>query len=185
VTVWFDERWIPEDQLAATAALAAGTNGLPGEVIEIGVWQGRSAIPIANAVWPARLHAVDHWRGGWDDPAGVAAGLALDPAWVASRDNYGIFLANIAEGTRGNVTVHKTGWRQFAAAWDQPIRFLHLDASHTTREVSDNIAALLPYAVPGAVFSGDDYYREAVIAAVREHFPQVHTGPAQLWWVTL
>jgi hypothetical protein len=33
------------------------TNGLPGEAIEIGVWQGLSTVNIMNAIAPARLNA--------------------------------------------------------------------------------------------------------------------------------
>jgi hypothetical protein len=175
----FDERWISDEQLHALAGLAIGTDGLPGEVIEIGTWQGLSAIPLAAAVYPAELHVVDHWLG--DPPGqGIAPGLA-------ARDNYGIFLANISEGTRGNVTVWKMGWRQFAAQWDKPIRFLHLDATHTTREVSDTIAAFRPLIVPGGIFAGDDWGWPPLEAGVREQFRDeaVSTRFGTLWWVRL
>ena len=179
----FDEQWTTGEQLAFTAELAAGTNGLPGEVIEVGTWQGLSAIPIANAVHPAVLHVVDHWLG--DEPEVLAAGLGIGREFAASRDNYGIFLANIAEGTAGNVQVHKMGWREFAAQWTLPFRFLHIDATHSRREVSDNIAALLPFAVPGAVFAGDDWEQsEGVRAGVCEHFPEPMTR-FNLWWAAL
>jgi hypothetical protein len=176
----FDEQWISADQLRALTALAAGTNHLPGDVIEVGVWQGWSAIPLANAVWPSVLHAVDNWHGS-DDPQAVADGLGLSPEFAAARDNHGIFLGNIAEGTRGNVRVWKMGWRDFAAQWDGPVRFLHIDAEHTAAEVAGTIAALLPYAVPGAIFAGDDYLYPAVAEGVHRHFPGVRTAGA-LWW---
>jgi hypothetical protein len=57
----YNEHWIAEGQLNRIAELAASVKDLPGEVIEIGVHQGLSAIPIANAVYPDILHAVDHW----------------------------------------------------------------------------------------------------------------------------
>jgi hypothetical protein len=173
----FHERWITDSQLLATAGLAASTDDLVGEVIEIGVWQGLSAITIANAVYPATLHAVDHWRGDEGDVIGT-------PPELLSRDNYGIFLANVAEGTKGNVKVWKMGWREFAAQWDQPIRFLHLDASHGAGEVAGNIEALLPWAVPGAIFCGDDYGRGGVTEGVHRHFEAVDSREA-LWWVTI
>lgn len=174
----FDERWISEEQLAALADLAASTNHLDGAVIEIGAWQGLSAIPIANAVYPDPLRVVDHWRG---DPPGEG----IDPA-LAARDNYGIFLANIAGATRGNVIVHKQDWREFAAWWDAPVRFLHLDATHTTAEVSDQIAAFAPQLVPGAVLAGDDWGWPPVAAGVRCQFAEerISTRFGTLWWVT-
>jgi hypothetical protein len=188
----FDERMIREDQVTAVARLAAETNSLPGDAIEVGVWQGRSAIPIANAVYPGILHAVDNWLGSEDDPEAVAAGVTLvqasgvTPEQLA-RDNHGIFLQNLEEGTRGNVRVHGMNWREFAAQWEGPVRFLHIDATHTATEVADNIAAFLPYAVPGAVFAGDDYSDDfpGVIEGVHRHFPHARRGPGVLWQVTI
>jgi predicted O-methyltransferase YrrM len=163
-------------QLSMLALLAGSTAGLPGEVVEIGTWQGLSAIPIANAVHPATLHVVDHWEG--DEH--------IDPALTA-RDNYGIFQANVAEATQGNVEVWRMGWREFVTKWEQPVRFLHLDAAHTTREVADNLAALLPHAVPGAIFAGDDWNWPTVAAGVQEVFPldRVQVAFDKLWWVKL
>jgi hypothetical protein len=184
VALQFTEEWMSQGQLDVLAALAQSTGYLDGAAIEIGTWQGRSAIPIANAIRPRVLHVVDHWQG--DDPEGLAQGLGIDPELV-KRDNYGIFKANIAEGTDGNVQVWKMDWREFAAKWDQPIRFLHLDASHTRQEVADNITALLPYAVPGAIFAGDDWNWPTVEAGVRQAFPgrAISEQFNKLWWVVL
>ena len=180
----FDEEWMGTDQINVLAALAQSTGVLEGEAVEIGTWQGRSAIPVANAIRPRVLHVVDHWQG--DGPEAVAAGTAIRPELVA-RDNYGIFCANVAEATEGNVQVWKMDWREFAAQWTMPVSFLHLDATHTTQEVSDNIAAMLPYMVPGSVFAGDDWDWPAVAAGVRLHFTeeQICTQFNKLWWVTL
>jgi hypothetical protein len=168
--VRLDEIWIDPAQLRRTADLAASTAHLPGEAVEIGTWQGNSAVVLANAIAPAILHVVDHWKGC----------LTIPPEQVA-RDNYGIFLANMAEATAGNFRVWKMGWRDWVKQWDLPIRFLHLDAEHTVEEVSDNIAALLPFAVPGAVFAGDDYDWLTVREGVHQQFAEVQTaGP--LWW---
>jgi hypothetical protein len=184
VALRFDEEWMGQGQLDVLAALAQSTSRLDGEAIEIGTWQGRSAIPIANAIAPKVLHVVDHWEG--DDPAAVAQGLGI-PAELVKRDNYGIFTANVAEATQGNVSVWKMGWREFAGQWDRPIRFLHLDATHTTREVSENIAALLPHAMRGAVFAGDDWNWPTVAAGVREQFSgdKINVLFDKLWWVQL
>jgi Methyltransferase domain len=180
----FDEYWIGPQQIAFTAILAASTHALPGEAVEIGAWQGLSTIALANAVIPSTLHVVDHWLG--DEPEAVADGTGIKPELV-ERDNYGIFLANMKEGTSGNFKVWKMGWREWAAQWDEPIRFLHLDATHTEKEVTDTLNALLPHAVPGTVFAGDDYNWPGVGAAVRKRFgvDEIRTYGDKLWWVTL
>jgi Methyltransferase domain len=182
--VRFDEIWTLDAQLVLLGALAQSTTLLDGSVIEIGTWQGRSAIPIANAIAPAVLHVVDHWLG--DEPEAVAAGRGIRPELV-ERDNYGIFLDNIAEATAGNVRVWKMGWREFAAQWTEPIRFLHLDATHTADEVSENIAALLPLFVPGGIFAGDDYDWPGVQEGVYRQFTreQVNVQFNKMWWVVV
>jgi Methyltransferase domain len=78
-------------------------------------------------------------------------------------------------------------WRDFAAGWDQPIRFLHLDATHTEQEVYDNIIALLPHAVPGTIFAGDDWNWPTVAAGVRKCFADdvISAQFDKLWWVVL
>jgi hypothetical protein len=171
-------------QLALLGALAQSTGRVDGEVVEIGTWQGLSAVALANAVRPAVLHVVDHWQG--DDPEAVADGTGIRPELVL-RDNYQIFLDNMAEGTEGNFQVWKMDWREFAGQWDKPVRFLHLDASHTTKAVSDNIAAMLPRMAPGSIFAGDDWDWPTVQAGIREHFTdgQLNVQFNKLWWVAL
>lgn len=185
----YDERWISDDQLIKTAELAASTNNLSGEVIEIGVHQGLSAIRIANVIHPGVLHAVDHWdwqqvldaddRYDPGDHAGSLARIQLSQETV-SRDNYQVFQENVAEETLGNVKTWKMGWREFAAQWTLPVRFLHIDALHTADEVADNIKAFLPYAVEGAVFCGDDYTHPPVAEGVKWCFDATSDG--SLWW---
>jgi predicted O-methyltransferase YrrM len=145
-----------------------------GSAIEIGVHQGLSAIPIARSIYPATLHAVDHWEGSTD----------FRPEML-ERDNYGIFLSNIAEGTKGNIQVHKQDWPDFAAEWTGHVGFLHLDAEHTRAEVYDQIKAFLPHMMPGSVMAGDDYNWPGVHEGVRSHFDyeQVHVMHNKLWWV--
>jgi Methyltransferase domain len=176
----FDERWIGDEQLRFIAGLAASVSSLPGEVIEVGTHQGLSAISLANAIYPGTLHVVDHWLGDPD----WAGNPEISPD-IATRDNYGIFLDNIAEGTQGNVKVWKMDWRDFAEQWSDPVKFLYIDAAHSASEVSDNIGAFLPFAVRGAIFAGDDFFHLPVAEGVRRQFPAVNYFMGKLWWVVL
>ncbi len=173
----YDDLWIGPEQLAQTALLVGSTNHLEGEAVEIGAWQGLSTIPIARAVAPSVLHVVDHWLGDPD--------IARVPG-IMDRDNYGIFLANMAEGTEGNFKVYKQSWQEWVKAWDKPIRFLHLDGAHTTEEVRDNLLAVLPFARTGTIFCGDDWDYPTVAEGVRQVFPEgINLGAGKLWWVTI
>jgi predicted O-methyltransferase YrrM len=161
-------------QLGKIDTLAIRTHGVYGAAVEIGAHQGLSATHIAAAIEPDTLHVVDHWRGNDDMTSEIRA-----------RDNYSIFLANMAELTAGNFKVHKMDWREWAKDWTDPIRFLHLDATHTTEEVADNLQALLPLAAPKAIFCGDDWNWPAVKEGVLKIFPptKVHVFLNKLWWV--
>lgn len=176
----FDEIWEGPEQLEQLAGLAASTFSVFGAAIEIGAWQGLTAVSIAKAIEPDVLHVVDHWLGG-SSILNTDLGREL-----VKRDNYGIFLANMAEGTAGNFKVWKMDWHEFVQQWKRPIRFLHLDAGHETDEVRDNLLALVPHAVPGAIFAGDDWDWPTVREGVLQAFPGgVQTGAGKLWWVQL
>lgn len=170
----FDEHWIGDAQLAQTALLASSTGYLEGEAVEIGAWQGLSTVMIAKAVAPSVLHVVDHWLGHAD--------IARVPG-ALDRDNYAIFLANMAEGTDGNFEVHKQSWQEWVKTWDKPIRFLHLDADHATEEVRDNLIAVLPFTHMGTILCGDDWDYPSVAEGVHQVFPDgINQGAGKLWW---
>jgi hypothetical protein len=177
--VRFDEAWYSEAQAAEIAALAASTSSLPGECVEIGAWQGRSTTGITRAIAPATLHVVDHWQG---DESTRAASPGSE-----ARDNYGIFMENMAEATAGNFMVWRVDWHDFVKVWEYPVRFLHLDADHSVEAVSDCLRAMLPFAVPGAIFAGDDWPWPSVRAGVLEVFPEssVRQGVDALWWTEI
>lgn len=172
----FDEIWSGPDQLAETAKLAKSTSHMPGAVVEIGVWQGLTTIAIANAVYPDQVHVVDHWEGSEDIPTEMSA-----------RDNFGIFRENMAEATKGNYCPHKEDWRFFVKWWDEPIRFLHLDAGHGADEVSECLDALEPFSRPGSIFAGDDWNWPSVQEGVLQvfHVNTVSIFANKLWWVTI
>ena len=169
----FDDVWMQPWQTGILSDLARESSGV-GATIEIGTHQGLSAIPIANAIEPKILHVVDHWEGSTDFRD-----------YMRIRDNYSIFLDNIAEGTRGNIDIHKQDWHDFAEEWRDPIGFLHLDAEHTADEVAAQIYTFRRYMPEGSVLAGDDYNWPGVRAGVLVHFRpgQVHVMHNKLWWV--
>jgi cephalosporin hydroxylase len=170
--VRFDDVWMQPWQTAKLAELASSSYS-NGEFIEIGTHQGLSAIPIANAIHPRMLHVVDHWKGSTDFRD-----------YMRERDNFGIFIKNVAECTRCNITIHKQDWRDFAQDWTASIGFLHLDAEHTEAEVLSQIGTFRPYMVKGAILAGDDYNWPGVRASVAVHFKEVNVLMDKLWWVT-
>lgn len=171
----FIEEWFGPASQEALADLYELVRPLDGDVVEVGCWQGRSTIALANACWPDLVHAVDTWQGS---PGEISADLA------AQRDVFAEFTANIEASTAGNVRPHRMGWRDYFAEIDRPVKFLHIDAEHTYIEVRENIEAALKVAMPGAVICGDDVHHPPISQAVIELFPDANVI-ASLWWVQL
>lgn len=171
----YTEEWFSPQSQRALAWLARSTTGVVGDVVEVGCWQGRSTVALARAVAPDTVHAVDTWQGS---PGEISADLA------AERNILHSFLENIAELTSGNVVPHVMGWREYFADHRHPVRFLHIDAEHTYREVADNIDEALPLMASGSIMCGDDAHHPPVAEAVLERFPDA-SRTASLWWVKL
>ena|ERR1700748_819917 len=168
----FDDVWMQPWQTGILSDMARESCSV-GAVIEIGTHQGLSAIPIANSIYPVVLHVVDHWEGSTDFRD-----------YMRIRDNYSIFLDNVAEGTQGNIEVHKQDWREFAEHWIEPIGFLHLDAEHTEDEVTDQIGTFIGQMAKGSILAGDDWNWPGVRAGVEVYFDKVRVASNKLWWVT-
>lgn len=168
----FTEDWFAAPSCKAVQRLVAQTKGLGGRVIEVGCWEGKSTVHIAQGCYPTKVQAVDTWEGS---PGEISAELA------ATRDVFATFNENIRDLTRGNVETHRMGWREYFALDRGPIRFIHIDAEHTYREVFDNIAEVLPLMVAGGVICGDDVHHPPIVQAVTEHFGNDWRREASLW----
>lgn len=170
----FRENWYDTEQAAYVAWLAQ--QAPEGGVMEVGCWEGRSAVCIAQSIQPRILYCVDHWRGNDDEGHEESVRLAQE------RDVGRAFLRNTALLTPGNVSTHKMDWREWFTIWGNgPIAFLHLDASHDYESVRDCLAAILPFLVPGAILCGDDYFHSGVQRGVREVLGAAHDVGGRLW----
>lgn len=169
----FTEQWFDTPSQEALGRLVRSVADVPGALVEIGAWEGRSTIAMAKAAWPRVVHSVDTWVGS---PGEISSELA------AERDVFATWSANVAEATDGNVEAHRMGWRDYVPTIDEPIALVFIDAEHTYREVADNIAAVLPKMAPGGVICGDDVHHPPIVEAVSEAFdPHVVTVEATLW----
>lgn len=168
----FTEEWYSPAGIVALRKAYGRTDGLEGRIIEVGCWEGRSTVALARACYPEMLHAVDTWEGSPGEPSETLA---------AERDVYAQFQANIDMATAGNVIVHRMGWRDYFTTDQTPIRFLHIDATHTYEEVRDNILEAIPLMTPGGVICGDDRHHYPVAKAVVDVFGYFEYD-ANLWW---
>lgn len=166
----FTENWFGQSSQQVLAGLVAEIADVDGRIIEIGSWEGRSTVVLANST-SRTIHAVDTWKGCAADETGRLA---------AARDVHAAWQANIATATAGNVVEHRMDWRDYHD--NSPVALLFIDAEHTYREVIDTIDAYLPLMAPGAVMCGDDASHPPVWQAVTERFPDAERAAA-MWIV--
>jgi hypothetical protein len=172
----FHEDWYSGGQAIYMAQLAR--QAPEGALVEIGCWEGRSAIALAQLNNTRVLHCVDHWRGNLDEDPDHDSGKV-----AAERDVYQTFTQNMERCTNGNYTTAPLSWQEWVKRWEDPIAFLHLDASHDRASVRDCLAAIKPFLVDGAILCGDDAYDERVIAGARDVFPDAEVIGDRLWKV--
>jgi len=155
----FREDWFSEASQQVLARLVRSVAHVDGIIVEIGSWEGKSTIALANAAYPRKVHACDTWEGS---PGEISADLA------AERDVYATWAANIRDNTRRNVIEHRMGWREFVPTITEPIALVFIDAEHSYREVFDNLEAVLPLLAEGGVVCGDDNHHPPVQQAIAE-----------------
>jgi hypothetical protein len=92
--------------------------------------------------------------------------------------------------TQKNYRVVKKDCIEWLKTWDNPIKFIHIDASHEYESVFETIKLALPHMVKGGIICGDDYQSAnasrtdlhgGVERAVRELLPE-HKNIYNLWY---
>jgi hypothetical protein len=63
----FNEDWYSSKQIADLMLLVEKTKDLSGNLIEIGCWEGKSTINIANKCFPEYLICNDTWLGNVEE----------------------------------------------------------------------------------------------------------------------
>ena len=168
----FTENWFTDASCATLAGLVEMVEHVPGRVVELGSWEGRSTLAIAGAT-DRPIHAVDHWQGAASDT--YQRGQVAD-----GRDVYARWLANVAEHT--HVTGWRMDWRAYCARFDSPVALVFIDADHTYDEVTAQIDAFRPLMSPGGIICGDDYPMRPVTRAVRRRLSGFHVEGRVWWW---
>ena len=172
----FHEDWYSGAQALYIGQLAR--QAPEGAIVEIGCWEGRSSIVLAQLINPRVLHCVDHWQGNIDEDADHESGKI-----ASERDVFATFKANMERCTPNNWLQSHSGWQEWVAWKDRSIAFLHLDASHDRASVRDCLTAIKPFLVDGAILCGDDAYDARVIAGARDVFPDAEIVGERLWKV--
>lgn len=167
----FHEDWFGPASCGVLAELARAVRHVDGKVLEIGSWEGRSTLALADAVDPDIVHAVDTWNGSTGEVSETIA---------AERDVY----AQFCENTVGrNIEAHRMDWRDYLADERGPFRLVFIDGLHTYAEVREQLIAIAPLMSRGGILCGDDQHHPPIRRAVAECLGSRRTFTlATLWY---
>lgn len=151
--------------------LLAFGNGVRGDVIEIGSWQGRSTAYLAQACADTRngqVHAIDTFQG---NPGHETNYLVNDT------------LATLEQSFRGNIeragladwvvvhAKHSADAAQDVRSQCEGARMLFIDGEHTYEAVASDLKLYADLVLPGGSIVFDDYAPgfEGDVRAIHEH----------------
>ncbi len=152
----FHEDWYSDAQCENVKSLASKTKHLTGNNIEIGCWEGKSTIYLTNEVYPEKLICNDTWMGNIEESK-VTGIKHTTEIILETRDVYGTFIQNMNQMTKGNYEVVKEDCLEWLKRYNEPIKFIHIDASHEYESVYKTIKLVLPHMVKGGIICGDDF----------------------------
>lgn len=143
----------------------------PAVCVELGTWQGASAIPVARTIarWGGTLSCVDTWAGELNEDGGSAAGKSPIMLLSCAR-------AIVEAGVGANVRLIPAMTVDAATFWSAPIDFLYVDADHSYEGVRADLVAWVPHVRPGGLIVGDDYEhpRYPGVKHAWDKFEQIH-----------
>ena len=175
----FIEDWYSSSQIENLIELVKKIKNLEGDIIEIGCWEGKSTISIANTCYPENLICNDTWLGNIQESI-ITGKEHITETILKSRDVYSIFLNNMNSLTKQNYQIVKIDCIEWLKKYDGNIKFIHIDASHEYESVFETIKLVLPKLVKGGIICGDDFLNSnincsglhgGVERAVRELLP--------------
>ncbi len=164
----FVENWFTDDSCARLADLVRQVEDIPGRIVELGSWEGRSTLAIVNAT-DREVHAVDTWRGARSD--------TYQRQQVKTRDVFAQWRSNL-DGR--NVEPYRMDWRRYMLTSTAPVALVFIDADHTYNDVSAQIEAFRPLMAAGGIICGDDYPMTPVWTAVRDRLGVVSVA-GRVW----
>jgi hypothetical protein len=144
---------------------------------------------LANHCFPENLICNDTWLGNVAESK-ITGVTHITEEILKVRDVYSIFIDNMENNTQKNYTVVKKDCIEWLKTFKEPIKFIHIDASHEYESVFETINLVLPNMVKGGIICGDDYesanikrrdLHGGVQRAVMETLPE-HKNINNLWY---
>lgn len=144
--------WLEEEEGLLLHALAVERHGL-GRCVELGAYQGRSAIALASALPEgSRVLSVDTFAGSPEHQPGQSYfnPRTLDSAGIV--DTLDLFRGHLAAaGLAHRVEAWRMTTHEAAARFEGAVALLFVDADHHYSAVCADVAAWRPRMAPGGV----------------------------------
>ena len=124
----------------------------PKVCVELGTWQGASAVPVAMSIarWGGTLTCIDTWSGELNADGGSEPGRPPVMLFTCAR-------RIVEAGISANVRFIPGMTSAAAKVWSGPIDFLYIDADHSYDGVRSDLEAWAPHVRSGGLILGDDY----------------------------
>lgn len=169
---WFDELdvegWFSISDALAYRKLVADIHD--GIIVEVGSYQGRSIISIADICRKNnnKIFCVDLWDDSFKD--------------CPTEDLYPKFLKNIkAYGVDDLITPIRCSSVQGATHFNSQVDLVFIDADHETDSVLADIGAWEPKVKKNGIISGHDINNPKVEAAVKQRYGLDYLVDSTLW----
>ncbi len=144
---------------------AAAQWPLPGPVIELGSFEGRSTVLFARA--GRIVHAIDAWSLEVEDPSAYSEGHG------SAETAFENFKTNLEHAqVKDLVRIHRGFTHQVVHDWKTPGALLYVDAGHTYDEVKNDLRLWIPFLLPGGLLIMHD--------VISQDFPGVKQAASEL-----
>lgn len=169
--------WTQEVQLRH---LMRRVRALPdgSRIVELGVWEGRSALALAEACRGTgkRVFAIDPWRD-YDEGGGPVSGFLARRGAASFEQAYATFRANCrALGLEPWIVTLRQPSLEAARGWSHgSVALLFIDANHHYDAVTADLEAWIGHVQSRGLICGDDWNWDSVRAAVSD-FVARHPG---------
>ena len=157
----FNEDWYPDNQINDMCNLFNKVKELSGNIIEIGCWEGKSTSFLANKCYPEILICNDTWEGNIEESK-ISGNIHITEVICKQRDVYKIFINNMNLLTNSNYKIVRKDCLKWLQEYKEPIKFIHIDASHDYDSVYKTINLILPNLIKGGIICGDDFYNASI-----------------------
>ena len=187
----FYDDWYSQDQCNNLIELVKNINHLNGVFIEIGCWEGNSTVSITNSCYPNNLICNDTWIGNVAESK-LTGVKHITETILETRNVYEIFINNMNNNTKKNYTIVKEDCIEWLKTFNEPVKFIHIDASNEYDSVVETIKLILPNMVRGGIICGNNFLHAhigrtdlngGVEKAVRELLPGFQNKENLWFWI--